>query len=336
VSFADARLLPLALLLPAAAAAAAAWLLARRARAERSWVGSALAGRLRAGGAPRARWLTPLLAALALAGVTLALARPRWGESTETVERRGLDLVFVIDSSLSMNAADVPPSRFWLAQSLVRRMVAAMPGNRVALVAAEGEGEVLAPLTVDAAVIDLVLDALSPGTLPVPGTRLAPSLERAVELFPQSNETHRAVVLLSDGEDHGKDLERAAKALAEAGVEVLAIGIGTEAGAPIPIADAPGQFKRDRRGEVVVSKLHADTLRELARATGGAYFEAAAADYDPAPVERRILALGGRAIESAAVNSLEERFQWPLAAGAAALALLLAMSPFRWRATEAA
>jgi hypothetical protein len=87
---------------------------------------------------------------------------------------------------------------------------------------------------------------------------------------------------------------------------------------------------------VVVSKLHADTLRELARATGGAYFEAAAADYDPAPVERRILALGGRAIESAAVNSLEERFQWPLAAGAAALALLLAMSPFRWRATEAA
>ncbi len=335
MNFADSRLLPLAALLPAAAAFAAAWLLARRARAESAWVGRALEGRLRAGGSPRARWLPPLLAALALAGVAFGLARPRWGESTETVERRGLDLVFVVDSSLSMNAADVAPSRFWLAQSLIRRMVAAMPGHRVALVAAEGQGEVLAPLTVDSAVIDLVLDALAPGTLPVPGTRLAPSLERAIALFPESNETHRLIVLLSDGEDHGQDLERAAKALAEAKVEVLAIGIGSAKGAPIPLA-APGQFKRDRHGEVVVTKLHAETLRDLAKATGGAYFEATGSDFDPAPIERHIAALGGREIEATSINSLEERFQWPLGAGALALALLLALSPYRWRAPEAA
>lgn len=336
MNFAAPRLLPLLFLLPGFAAAAAAWMLARRARAEAAWVGRALEGRLRAGGPPRALWVTPLLAALALAGVTLGLARPRWGESTETVERRGLDIVFVVDTSLSMNAADVAPSRFWLAQSLVRRLVAALPGHRVGLIAAEGEGEVLTPLTVDGAVVDLVLDALAPGSLPVPGTHLAPSLERAIQLFPESNESHRLVVLLSDGEDHGDDLDRAAKALVEAKVEVLAIGIGSDKGAPLPIPGASGQFKRDRRGEVVVSRLHAETLRALAEASGGGYFEASTPTFDPTPVALRITALGGRKIESTAVNSLEERYQWPLALATVALVFALVLSPYRWRRPEAA
>lgn len=336
MSFAAPQLLPLAALLPAVAAAVAAWLLARRARAESAWVGRALEGRLRAGGPPRANWVTPLLTALALAGVALGLARPRWGESTETVERRGLDIVFVVDTSLSMSAADVPPSRFWLAQSLVRRLVAALPGHRVALVAAEGEGEVLTPLTVDGAIIDLVLDALAPGTLPVPGTRLAAAIGRAIQLFPESNESHRLLVLLSDGEDHGEDLDRAVRALAEARVEVLAIGIGSSQGAPLPLSDAPGQFKRDRRGEVVVSRLHSESLRKLTEATGGGYFEASSPGFDPAPVALRIAALGGRSIESNTVNRLEERYQWALAFAAVVLALALALSPYRWRRTEAA
>jgi Ca-activated chloride channel family protein len=336
VNFAAPQLLPLVVLLPTLAAAAAAWLLARRARAEAAWVGGALAGRLRAGGTPRARWLPPLLVALTLAGLTLALARPRWGESTETVERRGLDIVFVVDTSLSMNATDVVPSRFWLAQSLVRRLVAALPGHRVGLVAAEGEGEVLTPLTVDGAVVDLVLDALAPGSLPLPGTHLAPSLERAIELFPESNESHRLVVLLSDGENHGHDLDRAVRALGEAKVEVLAIGIGSERGAPLPLPGTPGQFKRDRHGEVVVSRLHAETLRQLAKSSGGAYFEAASPSFDLAPVALRIAALGGRKIEANTVNSLEERYQWPLAGATLALVLALMLSPYRWRRPEAA
>lgn len=330
MSFAVPPLVWLALAAPLAAVAAR-WALARRERAEAAWIGRALSPRLR-GGAPRPAWLVALWLALALLGLALALARPRWGASTETVERRGLDLVFVLDTSLSMNAADVSPSRFWLAQSLVRRLVAAMPGNRVALVAAEGEGEVMSPLTVDGAVIDLVLDSLEPGTLALPGTRLANALERAVRLFPEGGETHRAIVVLSDGEDHGGDLERAVAAVREAGATLFTVGVGTEAGAPVP---APGGgFKRDRRGEVVISRLQRDTLRRMAEAGGGEAFEAANAAFDPAPVARRIAALGGRAIEASSVTALEERFQWPLALAVAALAAALGLTPWRPRPAE--
>jgi Ca-activated chloride channel family protein len=330
VSFAVPPLLWLALAAPLAAAAAR-WAIARRARAEAAWIGRALSPRLRSG-APRPAWLVALWLALAIAGLALALARPRWGAATETVERRGLDLVFVLDTSLSMNAADVAPSRFWLAQSVVRRLVAAMPGNRVALVAAEGEGEVMSPLTVDGAVIDLVLDGLEPGTLALPGTRLANALERAVRLFLEGGETHRAIVVLSDGEDHGGELERAVEAVREAGATLFTVGVGTEAGAPVP--SPGGGFKRDRRGEVVISRLQRGTLRRMAEAGGGEAFEAATAAFDPDPVARRIAALGGRAIEASAVTTLEERFQWPLALAVAALAAALGLTPWRPRPAE--
>jgi len=332
VSFAAPQLAWLTVSAPLAAAAAL-WILRRRAHAEAAWIGRALAPRLRAGGAPRSPWSTAVCLALALLGLASALARPRWGSATETVERRGVDLVFVLDTSLSMNAADVAPSRFWLAQSLVRRLVAAMPGNRVALVAAEGEGEVMTPLTVDGAVIDLVLDGLAPGTLALPGTRLARAIERAVELFPPSGETHRVVVVLSDGEDHGGELERAAARVREAGATLFAVGVGSERGAPVPVPGEPGSFKRDRRGELVVSRLRPETLRRLAEAAGGDSFAAASPAFDPAPIVRRIGTLGGRAVESATVTSLEERFQWPLALAAAALAAALALTP--WRAAGA-
>ena len=98
---------------------------------------------------------------------------------------------------------DVAPSRLFVAKALVRRMVRALPGNRVGLVQAEGTGVVLAPLTLDGGVLDLLLDTVEPGSLPTPGTELAPGLETALRLFGEESEKHRVLVVLSDGEDHG-------------------------------------------------------------------------------------------------------------------------------------
>lgn len=335
MSFARPDLLWLLLAAPATFALAR-WLLARRSNAESAWVGRALEPRLRSGGAPRAGWVVPLALALALAAVATALARPRWGLSEQTVERKGIDLVFVIDSSLSMAATDVSPSRFWLAQSLVRQLAGALPGHRVALVAAEGEGLVLAPLTVDAAVLDLLLDSLTPGSLPLPGTRLAPALEKALTLFPEGGEKHRAMVVLSDGEDHGSELAEARAELEEAGVVVHSIAIGTAAGAPIPIAGSAGEFKRDREGRVVVTKLQPEILAALSEATGGLHLEAATPQFDPSPIAEAVGEMGGRALESTTLNTLEERFQWPLALAVAALLAQLALSPWRWKEAEEA
>jgi Ca-activated chloride channel family protein len=319
-------LLWLALLAPAAAALAA-WAWRRRLAAAAAWAARGLWDRLLAAYRPRHLAVSVVTLALAVLGTGLALARPRWGASTERVERRGVDLVFVLDSSLSMAAADVAPSRLYVAKTLVRRLVERLPGNRVALVQTEGTGVVLAPLTIDAAVIDLLLDTVEPGSLPVPGTELAPGLAAALRLFPPGERKHRVLVLLSDGEDHGGGLERFLESLRQEGVVVHALGIGTPDGAPLVLPG--GGYKQDDDGRVVISRLHETTLEELARSTGGLYLRVTSAAADPGEVVERIAGMEKRTLEGQSVNTLEERFQWPLALACAALLLHLALRPFR-------
>ena len=329
MSFAVPVLLWLALLAPAAAAAAA-WLWRRRMRAGAAWAARGLWDRLLAGYSRGRLAASVALLALAVLGTALALARPRWGESAERVERRGVDVVFVLDSSLSMAAADAPPSRLGVARTLVRRLVAALPGHRVALIQTEGESVVAAPLTVDGAVIDLLLDTVEPGSLPVPGSLLAPALRQALRLFPPGGDKHRVVVLVSDGEDHGGGVEEVVAELAEERVVVHALGVGTPQGAPLPLpGGAPNQVKRDEHGRVVISRLNEEALETATRRTGGLYLRATSAALDLQPLVRRIDAMERRVLDTEEVATQEERFQWALAAATAGLLLWLALPPFR-------
>jgi Ca-activated chloride channel family protein len=325
MSFAAPRLLWLLALAPLAAAAAAA-LWRRRLRADAAWAARGLWDRLLP---TYSRWRLGLSVAclgLAVAGIALALARPRWGGAQEKVERRGVDVVFLLDSSLSMAAPDTPPTRLFVAKALVRRMSQAMPGDRVALVQTEGEGLMLAPLTLDGAVLDLLLDTVEPGSLPRPGTELAAGIDAALRLFGPQSQKHRALVILSDGEDHGGGLEAAAAKLKESGVVVFALGIGTPEGSPIPLGG--GDFKRDARDRVVITRLHEENLEPLARSTGGAYLRVSTAAADPTPILGRIDRLEKRTLESETVTTREERFQWPLLLAVAVLLLQLAVGPF--------
>lgn len=325
MTFAAPRLLWLVLLAPLAAAAAAL-LWRRRLRADAAWAARGLWDRLLPA---YSRWrlaLSVACLALAVAGVALALARPRWGDVREKVERRGVDVVFLLDSSLSMDAPDVPPNRLFVAKTLVRRLSQEMPGDRVALVQTEGEGMMLAPLTLDGAVLDLLLDTVEAGSLPRPGTELAAGIDTALRLFGPQRQKHRALVILSDGEDHGGGLDAAAAKLKDAGVVVFALGIGTPEGSPIPLGD--DNFKRDQGGQVVITRLHEETLEPLVRSTGGAYLRVTSAATDPAPILRQIDRLAKRTLESETVTIREERFQWPLLLALAALLAQLAVGPF--------
>jgi Ca-activated chloride channel homolog len=324
MSFAAPRLLWLLALAPLAAVAAAA-LWRRRLRADAAWAARGLWDRLLPSFRRGRLALSIACLTLAVAGAALALARPRWGDAAEKVERRGVDVVFLLDSSLSMAAPDIPPSRLFVAKAMVRRLSQAMPGDRVALVQTEGEGMMLAPLTLDGAVLDLLLDTIEPGSLPRPGTELAIGVDTALRLFGPQSEKHRALVILSDGEDHGGGLDTATARLKDAGVVVFALGIGTPEGSPIPLG---GDFKRDESGKVVITRLHEDTLEPMARATGGDYLRVTSAATDPTPILRRIDRLEKRTLESETVTTREERFQWPLLLAAAALLLQLAVGPF--------
>ena len=311
--------------------AAACW--RRRHRAAAAWAARGLWDRLLPTFRPRRLAAWNLLLALAVAGAAATLARPRWGTSQSQVERRGVDVVFVLDTSLSMATTDLTPSRLWVAQTLIRRLVRELAGHRVALVQAEGDGAVMVPLTVDGAVIDMVLDAAQPGSLPTPGTRLRPALERACSLFAESGDQHRALVLVSDGEDHGSDLDKVVPRMRRDGIAVHTLGVGTREGKPLELPrrrpGAPVEYKRDEAGNVVVSRLMEDNLEQLSRGTGGVYLHAAGAAAELAPVVSRIEAMATQSLGSEVMSTLGERFQWPAGATILALALHLSLSPYR-------
>lgn len=312
----------------------AALLWRRRLRASASWAARGLWQRLLPSYGRRRLVISVLLLTVAVAGTALALSRPRWGRAEQEVERRGADVVFVLDSSLSMGAEDLAPNRLFVAETLVRRLVEALPRNRVGLVQMEGTAEVLSPLTLDTSVIELLLDAVEPGSLDRPGTLLEPALATAGELFLPGGETHRVVVLASDGEHHGDDLSAIVQRMADAGVAVHTLGVGTLDGAPVPVpgaATGEPSHKVDGRGERVISRLGEGLLESLARSTGGVYLRVDGPAADLEPLLRRIRELEGGSVGRERVELREERFQWPLALGALALLAHLALGAFRYR-----
>lgn len=315
----------------AALVAGACW--RRRLSATSAWAARGLWDRLLPTFGARRLWWSVALFGTCLAATSLALAGPRWGETEQQVERRGVDIVFVLDTSLSMATTDVAPNRLFVAQSLIRAMARQLPGHRVALVQAEGDGVVMVPLTADTAVVDLLLDAVLPGSLPTPGTDLEPALRRAYDLFPDGEDKHKVMVVISDGENHGEGLTEFAGELDDAGVTVHCLGVGTLEGKPLEMPDYEGdadtEYKRDPSGNVVVSRLEESSLELVARETAGVYLRADGAGTDVGPLVERINSMESQSYGSETVNMLEERFQWPLALAILALGLHLAVAPFR-------
>lgn len=325
MSFARPEALWLCLLAPLAAAASA-WLWRRRLVALRSWATPGLWRRLGIDlGFGRLALTVSCLTAAVLA-TSLALARPRWGTVEQRLDLRGVDVVFVLDSSLSMLTRDVTPSRMEIAKALIRRLVESLPGHRFGLVQAEGEGIALAPLTIDSAVIDLLMDTVTPASLPQPGTRLASALEAARQLFPEAGDRHRVMVIVSDGEDHGSRWRDQLPRLADERIVVHSLGVGSRRGAPIALSESETpRYKEDKDGKVVMSKLRPEVLETLAESTGGLFVEVGSPAVGPAPIADAIDSLQKTSIDGTVLDVQAERFQWPLAVASGALCLLLAM-----------
>lgn len=266
----------------------------------------------------------------------LAAARPQWGTGLETIERRGVDVVIVLDTSRSMTAQDVPPDRLSLAKLAASTLLDRLTSDRVALVTFAGQAAISCPLTLDHGAVRLLLDAVEAEAIPVPGTALFEAMRLAVAAFgPAGAEARsRVVVLLSDGEDHEGGVDRAIASLRDAGVVVHAVGVGTERGAPIPDAAAsggPSGYKRDREGRIVTTRLSADTLSRLALETKGRFFRATAAGGEIDELHRTIAGMEATEAGTTLRTKWEERFQWPLALAVVALAAEALVSERRRR-----
>lgn len=277
-------------------------------------------------------------AAVSIAGLSLlagALAGPQLGEHAELAKRYGSDLVVVVDASDSMRAKDVLPSRIERAKLELSALIDRLHGDRVGLVTFAGQAFVQCPLTTDYDAAKLFLRAIDPGAMPVQGTAIADALRTAAKMLDAADRgaKGKAILLLTDGEDHEGDLDAALSQLEDADVHVYALGIGSRQGAPIP-EERDGRvvgYRKDRDGSTVVTRLEDAQLRAIADRTGGRYFTASGADLGMGEVLAELARLEKSELESRLSVQYGEVYEWFAAPGLALLALGLAIRPGRRR-----
>jgi Ca-activated chloride channel family protein len=255
-----------------------------------------------------------LKGALLVAGLTLAilaLARPRWGVYYEELTGRGVDIFVVLDVSRSMLAEDVARNRLERAKADVIDLLGAIKGDRVGLILFAGKAVVKCPLTLDYGFFQLVLKEARPGEVPAGGTLIGDALRKASRCFSRDRSRQRLVVLITDGEDHESFPLKAAAALAEDGIKVVAIGLGNpDEGARVPLKHGGGDYLT-YEGQVVWSKLDEATLREIAIKTDGAYIPARTRNYDLGKVYRdHIASLEADEATGRKRKRFRDRFQW--------------------------
>ncbi len=266
------------------------------------------------------RWIKGSLLAAAVLFTAVALAGPKYGYRWQEIRQRGVDIIIALDCSRSMTAADIQPTRMERAKREVFDLLTMLQGDRVGLVAYAGTAFLQCPLTLDYDAFNLFLNALSPDYLPVGGTDIPGALVAALAGFDSKGNADRAVILITDGENTGSgDPVKAAEKLKEKEIKLFCIGVGGSDGVPIPEPD--GGFKKDRRGQIVLSRMDETTLKKMAVITGGTYVRSVAGDMDLDAIYtdeiRRTMDV--QTLTSGRKQVWEDRFQWPLALALACL-----------------
>ncbi|MBQ8365307.1 MAG: VWA domain-containing protein [Bacteroidaceae bacterium] len=211
-------------------------------------------------------WLS--LAALVL--IVITLARPQFGSKKETVTRQGIEVVIALDISNSMMAEDIAPNRLEKAKKIISRLIDKFENDKVGLIVFAGDAFVQLPITNDFISAKMFLETISPALISRQGTDIGGAISLAMKSFTSTEGVGKAIVLITDGENHEGGAEEAAKMATEKGMNVYVMGIGSLEGAPIP-ADGSNDYRRDKEGNVVVTKLNEEMAQSVAQAGNGAY-----------------------------------------------------------------
>lgn len=258
-----------------------------------------------------------VLLCLAVLCLVVAAARPSWGVQIQELNGQGRDLLFVFDVSRSMLAKDVQPSRLAHAKWLVKELVKLNPGDRFGLIAFAGKGFLECPLTTDRTSFELSLDELSTDSIPLGGTNIQEALAAALQAFKAAETSHRAVILVTDGDELEGNSGKAVDEIVARKIPLFIAGIGDPSQLSIiQVPDGRGGVKTltDANGNVVNSPLNEKQLGELAKRTGGIYVRSTAGDPGVAALEKRIRALAPHEYETVKTTKPIDRFGYPLAA----------------------
>ena len=260
------------------------------------------------------KYFKAVLILLSLAFIIFALTRPSWNPKPEKIERKGRDIVFLLDVSKSMLAEDLVPNRLERAKLAISDCVDQLMGDRVALVAFAGTAAIKCPLTQDYGFFKMMLKSISTDSIARGGTMMGDSIRLLInDVFDDQAKEYKDIVLITDGEDHDSFPVEAAKKAGEKGMRLIAIGLGDEnEGKRIPIINERGEktFLKYNDKEVW-SRLDADTLRKMVNVTpGGKYFNVATGTIDLGTVYRQLIAgAEKKELESETIKRYEEKFQ---------------------------
>lgn len=287
------------------------------------FVRSRLLTQLTVGVSRRRQILKSTLCGFALATLLLALARPQWGITQEEARSHGLDIVVAIDTSKSMLAADLKPSRIERARLAAQDLMTIAKEDRLGLVAFAGDAFLQCPLTIDDEAFRQTLLQIDTDIIPQGGTALGQAIDVALNAFNKDAGGHRIILLMTDGEDHEEGVLEAAERAAKEGARIFTIGVGSSTGEVLFTTDPYGNkvFIKDEKGNAVKSHLNEDLLKRIAQKADGFYLPLQNSRTMATLYERGLAPLPKREGTAKTLRRLQERFQWPLAF--AALILIL-------------
>lgn len=249
-----------------------------------------------------------LILLFAFALMILALARPQMGAKTEKVKLEGIEMMVALDISNSMRATDASPSRLALARNIVSRMIDKMSNNKIGLIFFAGDAFVQMPITTDFISAKMFLDNASPDLIEAQGTEIGKAVRMARRSFSKDNKAKKAIVIITDGENHDGDAIGEVEAAKKEGILVSVIGVGTEEGGPIKMDD--GHYLTDENGQMVVTKLNTEMAKEIASAAGGVFIHAEDVSGSVRAIQKSLEKLEKTELESTIYSAYNEVYQY--------------------------
>ncbi|MCS6808235.1 MAG: VWA domain-containing protein [Bacteroidota bacterium] len=266
-----------------------------------------------------------VLFALGYAALVIGIANPQIGTKLEEVKREGVNIMLALDVSNSMRAEDLKPHRLERAKQAITRMLDKLSSDRVGLIVFAGEAYLQLPLTNDYGAVKMFLSALEPPMIPTQGTNIGAAIRLAQRSFNAAEQRHKTLIIITDGEDHENDVLKATKDAREDGIIIHTIGIGSPEGAPIPtyVMGMPSGYRKDRSGNIIITRLNEKILQECASIGGGVYVRASNTEFGLNLILEEIGKMEKKEFGTKVFTNFEDRFQYVL--GLALLFLLWEM-----------
>jgi Ca-activated chloride channel family protein len=263
----------------------------------------------------RKRIIKIVLYCLAFSSLVLALCNLQTGSKLAEVKREGADLIVCLDVSNSMLAQDLTPNRLERAKYALEKMIDGLEGDRLGLIIFAGEAYVQLPITSDYGAAKLFLSSINTKMVPVQGTNVYAAITKAVESFGKDEGKNKAIILITDGENHEVDAIQAAEDAGKSGIMINTIGIGSESGVPIPLIENGilKGYRKDRQGQTVITKLNSEVLKTIAAKGNGVYVQASQSDLGIKAILSKIDELEKTKIDTKMFTDYEDQFQWFLA-----------------------